>query len=214
MPDQVVKGLPQRQSLRNLHYALLTEDTKEALSYETPKPLVGAISAKVSPTSNQEKLWADDAIFDIAANLGEVTFETEIVALPIKAQAVLLGHKYENGVMTMTDTDEPPYLAIGFMSMPQPNRFRLVWLYKGKFSLLEDEYATATDAATWRNAKLKATFVKRDHDGQWQVIADSGDDGFAGTADDWFKAVYAPPTATPGSAPTPANGENTPKERK
>ena len=211
MPEEVVKGLPQRQSLRNLHYALLTEDSKEALAYDTPHPLVGAISAKVSPTSNQEKLWADDAIFDISANLGEITFETEVATLPIKSQAVLLGHKYANGVMTMTDTDEPPYLAIGFMSMPQPNRFRLVWLYKGKFQLLEDEYATATDAATWRNAKLKATFVKREHDGQWQVIADSGDEGFAGTADDWFKAVYAPSTVAPVSGTILPNGKNSPQ---
>ena len=181
--------MPQRQSLRNLHYALLTEDTAERVAYETPKPLVGAISAKVNPTSNQAKLWADDGVFDIASMLGDITLEIELATLPIKAQAVLLGHHYENGVMTMKDTDEPPYLAIGFMSQPQPSRFRFVWLYKGKFALLQDEYATATDSAAWRNAKLTGTFVKREHDGEWQAIADSGDAGFSG-AEQWFQAVY------------------------
>ena len=157
--------MPQRQSLRNVHYAILKQDDTEGVAYEAPLPLVGAISAKVSPTSNQEKLWADDRIFDIAANLGEITLEMELVSLPLKAQAVLLGHTYEDGVLTKTDTDEPPYLAIGFMSQPQPGRFQLVWLYKGKFALIQDEFGTATDTAAWRTAKLTGTFVK-----QYQVI--------------------------------------------
>ena len=43
----------QRQSLRNIHYAILTSDTTEGAVYETPQPLVGAISASISPTTNQ-----------------------------------------------------------------------------------------------------------------------------------------------------------------
>ena len=187
--------MPQRQSLRNLHYAILTKDTADGVQYEVPKPLVGAISAKISPTSNQEKLWADDGVFDIAANLGDISLELELATLPIKAQAALLGHTYQDGVMTMKDSDDPPYLAIGFMSQPQPGRFRFVWLYKGKFALIQDEYATATDAAAWRAAKLTGTFVKRDNDGEWQVIADSGDAGFT-AADFWFKSVYPTPPPT------------------
>ena len=181
--------MPQRQSLRNLHYAILKSDTAAAVSYEQPQPLVGAISAKISPASNQEKLWADDGVFDIANSLGDISLEIELATLPIRAQAVLLGHRYANGVMTMTDTDEPPYLAIGFMSQPRPGRFRFVWLYKGKFALMQDEYATATDSAAWRQSKLNGTFVKREHDGEWQVIADSGDEGFT-AADTWFQSVY------------------------
>ena len=191
--------MSQRQSLRNIHYALLTSDTAIGVEYATPKPLVGAISAKISPTANQEKLWADDGVFDIANNLGDISVELELATLPLQAQATLLGHTYLDGVMTMKASDEPPYLAIGFMSQPSPGRFRFVWLYKGKFGLVQDEYATATDAASWRNAKLTGTFVRRDFDGEWQVIADSGDAGFTG-ADFWFKSVYP---NTPPAEPEP-----------
>ena len=191
--------MPQRQSLRNLHYAILKSDTADGVVYEPPQPLVGAISAKIAPTSNQEKLWADDGVFDIASYLGDISLEIELATLPIRAQAVLLGHTYADGVMTMQDTDEPPYLAIGFMSQPRKGVFRFVWLYKGKFALVQDEYATATDAAAWRTSELNGTFVKREHDGQWQVIADSGDEGFTG-ADTWFQSVY--PT-TPAQEPDP-----------
>ena len=98
----------QRQSLRNIHYALLTSDTAEGVSYEKPEPLVGAISASISPTTNQEKLWADDGVFDIASQLGDITLELELAALPMKAQAILLGHKYEKGVMVQNASDEAP----------------------------------------------------------------------------------------------------------
>ncbi len=189
--------MPQRQSLRNIHYALLTSDTAAGITYGKPEPLVGAVSAKVSPSSNQEKLWADDGPHDVASTLGDITLEMELATLPLKAQATLLDHSYTDGVLTMKDTDEPPYVAIGFMSQPGPNRFRFVWLYKGKFQLLEDEYATATDSAAWRVPKLSASFVKREHDGLWQAIADSGDAGFTG-ADFWFKSVYpTPPPVEP-----------------
>ena len=79
----------QRQSLRNIHYALLTSDTPEGVTYAKPEPLVGAISASISPTTNQEKLWADDGVFDIASQLGDITLELELAALPMKAQAIL-----------------------------------------------------------------------------------------------------------------------------
>lgn len=46
----------QRQSLRNIHYAILSSDTAEGAAYETPQPLAGAISASISPTTSQEKL--------------------------------------------------------------------------------------------------------------------------------------------------------------
>ena len=179
----------QRQSLRNIHYALLTSDTTEGVTYAKPEPLVGAISASISPTTNQEKLWADDGVFDIASQLGDITLELELAALPMKAQAILLGHKYEKGVMVQNASDEAPYVAIGFMSQPQPNQFRCVWLYKGKFQLVEDEYSTSNDSPAWRQPKLTGTFVQRDYDGNWQISADTSDPEFTGV-DSWFNEVY------------------------
>ena len=182
----------QRQSLRNVHYAILKSDTSAGVTYETPAPLVGAISATVSPGTNQEKLYADDGVFDIASMLGDITLELELATLPLEAQATLLGHSYANGVMTQNADDDPPYVAIGFMSQPQPVEFRLVWLYKGKFQLVEDEYSTGTDSPAWRQPKLNGTFVRREYDGNWQVVADTSDSGFTGAAD-WFKSVYPAP---------------------
>ena len=116
----------------------------------------------------------------------------ELAALPMRAQAILLGHRYEHGVMVQNASDEAPYVAIGFMSQPQPNQFRCVWLYKGKFQLVEDEYSTSNDSPAWRQPKLTGTFVQRDYDGNWQISADTGDPDFTGV-DSWFNAVYEAP---------------------
>ena len=75
------------------------------------------------------------------------------------------------------------------MSQPQPNQFRCVWLYKGKFQLVEDEYSTSNDSPAWRQPKLTGTFVQRDYDGNWQISADTSDPDFTGV-DSWFTDVY------------------------
>lgn len=179
--------MPQRQSLRFLHYALVTSDGKDGIVYAEPKPLVGAITAKIAPATNTNKLFADDVVFDLHNSLGDVSVELALATLPLEAQATLLGHEYEDGVMVQKDTDDPPFLALGFLSQPKPGRFRLVWLYKGKFQLVSDEYATATDTPAWRQPSLSAIFVKRDFDGAWQTIADTGVSGATETVETWFK---------------------------
>lgn len=190
--SEAIQNAATRQSLRNVHYAILESDTKDGVLYEDPVPLVGAISASVSPTTNTETLPADDGPFDVANGLGDITLEMALAVLPLEKQAALLGHKYKNGVMVKKDTDEPPYVAIGFMSKERnDDRITLRWLYKGKFALVQDEYATATDTPEWRQPKLSATFVKRVYDGEWDVIADTSATDFDPTvAQGWFTEVY------------------------
>lgn len=189
----------QRQSLLNLHYAILASDTGDGAVYQTPRKLAGLISAKVNPSSSQEKLWADDSVADIASALGDITLEIELSSLALHDHGFLLGHSLGMGELVMRDFDEPPYVAVGFMTRYAPNRHRLVWLCKGKFSLVQDEYATATDAAAWRLPKLTGTFVKREYDGMWQAIADTGDPEFIAPIASWFKNVYGSTETLPPS---------------
>ena len=52
------------------------------------------------------------------------------------------------------------------------------------------------DAPKWNNPKLSGTFVKRIYDGEWQRVADSGDEDFTG-AETWFDKVPGDQTAAP-----------------
>ena len=193
--DSVFPVRPQRQSLRSVHYAILIRDDEQGAEYEIPQPLVGAVSASLSPTNGQDRLWADDGVAEVAYQGGCITVDIELAALPLRAQAVLLGHRYERGVMIQNIDDEAPYMAIGFTSQSQPGQLRCVWLYKGRFQVMDDTYATANDSPAWRQPRLIGIFYQREYDGNLQVTADTGDTEFDGE-DSWFSAVYEPVPAT------------------
>jgi phi13 family phage major tail protein len=181
--------------LKDLHYATLTTDTSATITYAVPTKIAPAINAKISPTQNTETLYADDGPAEIVTTLGEIAVELEVSDVPIEVQAVLLGHTVNaDGVLIKKATDTAPYIAIGFKSQKANGKFRYVWLYKGKFELIEEEYQTKEDKASFKTPKLKGTFIKREKDSAWQATGDEDATGFtAAKATAWFTAVYAAP---------------------
>ena len=187
-----------RKSLRNIHYAKLNKDSETELSYETPKRIPGAISAKVTPAANTETQYADDGRWDMATTLGETAIEFEAAELPLEIRADITGASYKNGVMEISQSDVPPDLAFGYMSEVKPGVYELAWHYKGQFQPVEDEYSTRTDSPEFTSKTLKGTFGPRLRDGKISKIANSGDEGFTEQVDTWFDKVPVPaqsPTA-------------------
>ena len=137
--------------------------------------------------------YADDGIWDTASNLGEVAVELALAELPLKHHAALLGHTYKNGVIVKKDSDEAPYVALGFMSEVKAGVFELNWLYKGKFQLVSTEYGTRTNAPAFREPSISAVFMRRIFDGAWNAQANSGDESFKATlSSTWFTKVMEP----------------------
>jgi phi13 family phage major tail protein len=65
-----------------------------------------------------------------------------------------------------------------------------VWLLKGKFEIISDEYDTEAEKPQSKNAKLKGTFFPRDYDGNYRFIVDEDQAGIDQTIiDGWFTAV-------------------------
>ena len=69
--------------LNDLHFAILTEDTKDTLTYEVPEPMVGAINATINPTVNTQELYADDQLWESVSALGKIDVEVETADLPL-----------------------------------------------------------------------------------------------------------------------------------
>ncbi len=183
---------PTRKSLRNVHYAILNSDTSEAVNYSAPVRLVGGISASVSPSTNAETLHADDGLIDQANDFAQVEVELALAVLPLSAQADLLGHSYNvnTGILSKKSTDEAPYVALGFMSQETQDRIMCNWLYKGKFSLIEEEFATKGDTPDWKKPKIKGVFTRRVFDNKYQDEADTSSPNFTATnVTEWFNAV-------------------------
>jgi phi13 family phage major tail protein len=178
--------------LKDLYYATLTKDDSTGATYGTPAKVAAAITAKISPKIDSQVLYADDGPAETAIAMGEISVELETADLPLELQAVLLGHTIDAtaGVLTKKSTDTAPYIALGFKSQKANGKYRYVWLLKGKFSPVEEEYKTKEDKISYNTPKITASFVKREYDDAWQYMADE-DSGFTGGAT-WFSTVYTP----------------------
>lgn len=173
--------------LEHLVYAIMHDD---GITYDTPKLLSPAIEAKITPKTNSDTLYADDKSVENATTLGEIDVELQTQDVPLQAQADLLGHKIDSkGVLVHSGTDDTPYVAIGFKSKKGDNTYRFVWLLKGRFQEIEEDYKTKEDKANFATPSLKATFVTRDDD-NWKFIADENNGLDSDTMAHWFDAVY------------------------
>jgi phi13 family phage major tail protein len=176
--------------LKEIHYAVLTKDDADTLTYETVHKLAGAISATINPSVNSQEQYADDQLWDSISAMGGVDVEIETAGLELKDKATLLGMKIEEGILVENKDDMPPYIALGFKSLKSDGTYRYVWLLKGSAQPLAEEYGTKKDNVDFRNPKIKFRFMPRQHDGDWKYTADEGLNEFAGDQT-WFTKVVS-----------------------
>lgn len=186
--------------LRHFHYAVLKKDDTTGVEYDTPKRLSRAISANINPNSNTNTLYADDGAAETATSLGEIDLEIGIDQLPIEDQAVLLGHTVDSkGGLLKKSTDEAPYVAVGFRSANSDGTDKLVWLYKGKFTVSQEQYQTKGENVEFQTPTMSAKFVKRDFDDAWEYVINS-DKLTKEESENFLTKVYEPVinNTTPG----------------
>ena len=180
--------------LRNFTIAKLTKDDETTITYDTPQTLERAISAKISPKSSTEKFYSDDAVEEVINSFDSVEVEIELNQLSLTSRALLQGSSVIKGTLLETKDNIAPTVALGFKSKKSNGKYRFVWLYKGKFELTEDEYATETDSVDGKTAKLKGTFYARENDGAYRLMLDEDETGVdANTLTNWFTAVAEQP---------------------
>lgn len=174
--------------LKDLHFAILKEDTKDHLAYEKPESLIGAINATINPTVNTQELYADDQLWESVSALGKIDVEVETADLPLPIRARLGGNTIQNGVLIEKSTDIAPHIALGFKSLKSNGKNRYVWLLKGVAQPMAEDYATKKDNVEHKTPKLKFTFMPRAYDGEWKHTADEDTVAFSGT-ETWFNQV-------------------------
>ncbi len=177
--------------LKDLHYALMTGDVEDvAASYAMPVRMAKAIEARITPAVNSLTLYCDDEADEIMDELVEVAVEIQVKDLPLAVQAVILGSNFAAGVLSRSNNDIAPYLALGFKSKKANGKYRFIWLYKGKFRLQEQTYNTKTGTPAFQTPTIRSTFLRRKFDGRWQAIGDEDEAGFV-AGDTWFDEVYS-----------------------
>ncbi|MCM3589627.1 phage tail protein [Brevibacillus borstelensis] len=173
-----------------IHYAIMTDETTE--TYATPKPIPGAITGTVSPTTNTETLYADDQAWETASALGEIELELNVADLPQDVLKDLLGATVDaNGVLVQASSDVAPYVALGFRSQKSNGKYRYYWFYKGKFQPNEEEFQTKEDSPSFQTPTITGTFISRQTDKKWRARVDEDGTGVKSEViANWFTTVY------------------------
>lgn len=178
--------------LRNVVYCVMVDPDKEEYATEV-KSLTGAIDAKISTPTSTDTQYADDGAFDVMDSEGDTAVDLKVVDVPMHIRAELLGKEVDaNGVVLDTIDTAAPYVALGFKGLKANKKGeRYVWLYKGKFSLGEENFHTKEDKGTFQEPTLKGTFVNRIKDGRKKATIDSDVEGInQEVINHWFDSVY------------------------
>lgn len=184
--------------LKDIHIALITSDENGVKTvYGTPENISGAINAKITKNISEDVLFSDDSVEDTLTTFESIDVEIEASALTMAIRAKIQGSKYAKGTIIESKDDLSPDLALGFRAKKGNGKYRYIWLLKGKFQSVSDEYATSEDKAKPQTAKFKGKFVARLYDGNYQIISDEDNTGVEATMiSGWFTGVPDVPSAT------------------
>lgn len=185
--------------LRDLSLAVLKTDGQGGTTYDAVEKLERSISAKITPKTDSQNFYSDDDLEDVAINFSQIDVEIELNQLSLVSRAKLLGKKLIKGILVENkdDVTTAPYVALIFKSKKLNGAYRYVCLFKGKFELVEDDYATTEDKIKATTAKLKGTFMPRESDGNYRLICDSDQEGVVQSdLEKWFDEVPVIPTET------------------
>lgn len=182
--------------LKNVVIAPLLTDTETEHTYGDLQLMAGAIEASITPDNADPDIqYADDIEFDVLYPDPELSFKTKVADIPLTIQEMIFGNKIDdNGVLIRNASDKPPYYAVGFKSEKSDGAYRYVWLYKVRAKPVTESYQTKEGTSiTRQTGEIEWTAIKRTHDGQYQAVADEGQNGFTAEKGATFlQSVYEP----------------------
>jgi phi13 family phage major tail protein len=203
--------------VRDLYYALVTQDDLSAYAADTPALLAPLMTVNVSPASNTKTQYADDGPFDTMSSEGETKIELELTQIPMEIRAIILGKVFDTATGRLFDNGgTPPDIALSFRSLKSNGKYHYVQYLKGKFTPPSKELSTKTDSPDPKATKITFTAIKTIHpfvlsgsvtDGSKGVEGDEDIANFSPTG--FFSAVQIPVYGTPSAltcTPSPADG--------
>lgn len=167
-----------RINVKNLVYAVITEDTKTAFTTGEIKSFAKAMQVQITPTVATGTLYGDGAKQEDLAKLTGVTLQVDVNKVPIEVKADVLGNTYENGVLVENKSDQAKNIAFGFEVEQTENKREMMWLYKGKAQPFSNTVQQTTDNINFSTDTLTINFVPRELDGAIRAIGDTANADF------------------------------------
>lgn len=136
------------RGVRRVVIAKIIEDTYEKYDTGEVIELMGINQVGKSQSTSSETYYLDNAAADTANAKGttELTFTGSVLQNEVKA--LILGNGYDattDGIIEIAD-NVPPYFAVGYVYGLTNGEEKLVWNYKGTFSVGDETYQTIDDS--------------------------------------------------------------------
>ena len=180
--------------LRDLYRAPITTAADGLETYGTPVRMAKAIEADLSVEVAEAILYADDGADEIAKEFVSGELKLKVNDLLPTDLAALLGQTQDDDMVVYAgEDDEPPYYAIGFRAKKTGGQYKYIWLYKVKFAVPNEKYATKGDKLEFSTPEITGKFIKRP-DGYWKAEHVALPDETAAAA--WFTVVRQPNITT------------------
>lgn len=190
MAQQIVPVI----GLEKLYIAKIIKDDITGATFDTPKYLAGVKEISVKPKVSTESFYAENILWLSDTTLGDIEVGINITDLVDEEESFLLGHKLatEGGVIKSAD-DIAPEVAILYKSNKGNGKGRYQVLYKGKFTLGDDQIKGKEGKSNFQSKELKATFQPLHFNKMWQYKVD--EDSSSAPADldtKFFESVIIP----------------------
>ncbi|HCL4559272.1 phage tail protein [Clostridium botulinum] len=185
MADKVVPIV----DLKKLYVAEVKEDGLTSVFGE-PKYYEGVKELGIKPKINSDEFYAEGILWLSETTLANIDVEIDIVDLTEEEEAFLLGHKIstEGGIIRSAN-DKAPKVALLYKSMKGNGKARYGIMYKGTFSIGDENYKGKEGKANFQSKKLKATFAPLHSNEMWSYKVDE-ENGM--TDEKFFKSVIIP----------------------
>ena len=189
MPNAIVPVV----GLKKLYVAKILADDATT-TFDTPKCLAGIKEISIKPKVAIDEFYAEDMLWLSDTTLANIDVEVNITDLTSEDEAMLLGHKIatEGGIIKSAD-DVAPDVALLFKAIKGNGKARYITLYKGKFSIGDDDYKGKEGKANFQTKKLKASFSPLHSNSMWSYKVDE-EDGMDDTK--FFESVILPTEKT------------------
>lgn len=180
------------KGLKDLHYAIITEESETTTTYSEPKKLGPAMALNLVPSINRGNLRADDGVLFTDAAKGPIAVTLNTAYLEKEVEADILGKTiHPNGTISDNVNDDPPYIAIGGRALSARGGYEYFWVYRVKMAPAEDNKETQQETPTYQTPNLTGEAVPRLNDGEEKMKLWDGDSSVVDDSifDEWFNEV-------------------------
>ncbi|WMJ81973.1 phage tail protein [Clostridium sp. MB40-C1] len=176
--------------LKKLYVAEVKEDGLTSVFGE-PRYYEGVKELGLKPKISSDEFFAEGILWLSDTTLANIDVEIDITDLKQEEEAFLLGHKLaKEGGIIRSANDKAPEVALLYKAIKGNGKARYGIMYKGVFSVADENYKSKEGKTNYQTKKLKGTFAPLHSNEMWNWKVDEED----GMTDEKFFASVIIPT--------------------